>query len=158
MLMFDQENCKAGLSISDMARQCGLSRSRFYQLIGSAFPHPIYDVATRRPFYPEELQQVCLEVRRRNCGINGKAILFYSPRQQIKAAVPRRAVKKTSAPVHDRHDGLLDGLRSLGLVTTTAVQMAKVIKELYPAGIDGVEQGEVLRALFLHLRAQGSAR
>jgi hypothetical protein len=69
--MTDQDNRKAGVSISCMASQCGLSRSRFDQLIGTAFPYPIYDVATRRPFYPPDLQEQCLEVRRRNFGING---------------------------------------------------------------------------------------
>lgn len=156
--MTEHNNQKAGLSISEMARQCGLSRSRFHQLIGTAFPPPIYDVATRRPFYTEELQQVCLEVRRRNFGINGKAILFYSPRQQIKPAVPRRAIRKGAAPVNNQHDDLLDGLRSLGVVSITSAQLVVAIKELYPAGINGVAQGEVLRTLFLHLRAQGSAR
>ena len=27
-------------------------------------------------------KQVCLEVRRRNCGVDGRPILFYAPRQQ----------------------------------------------------------------------------
>ena len=145
---------KAGLSVSDMARQCGLSRSRFHQLIGSAFPYPIYDVATRRPFYPEELQQVCLAVRKRNFGVDGKAILFYTPRQQIRATTPRRSMKKAVAPANAQHDDLLDGLRALGLVTTTAAQVAAVVKELYPNGVDGMDQGEVLRSLFLHVRAR----
>jgi len=147
------------LSVSEMARAVSLSRARLYQLvIGGGFPPPIYDVATRRPFYNEELQQVCLEVRRRNFGINGKAILFYSPRQQIKPTAARRSVKRAATPVNNQHDDLLDGLRGLGLVTITAAQVAAVIKEIYPAGVKDVNQGEVLRALFLHVRAQGSSR
>ena len=63
-----------------MARMVGLSRSRFHQLIGTTFPWPLYSVSTRRPFYDEELQKCCLEVRRRNCGIDGKPVLFYSRR------------------------------------------------------------------------------
>lgn len=51
---------KAAVSVSEMARMMGLSRSRFYQLIGSALPFPIYDVATRRPIYDQQLQQTCL--------------------------------------------------------------------------------------------------
>jgi hypothetical protein len=42
---------KAAVSMTEMARMCDLSRQRFYQLIGRAFPYPLYDVATRRPFY-----------------------------------------------------------------------------------------------------------
>jgi hypothetical protein len=72
---------KTAVSISEMARIVGLSRQRFHQLIqAGVFPAPLYDIATRRPFYNEEMQQTCLEVRRRNCGINGKAVLFYSRR------------------------------------------------------------------------------
>lgn len=156
--MTEHDNLKAGLSISDMARQCGLSRSRFHQLIGTAFPYPVYDVATRRPFYPPELQEICLEVRRRNFGVDGEAILFYSPRQQIRSTAPRRPTKKAAVPANNQHDDLVDGLRSLGLVAVTPSQVAAAIKELYPAGVNGVGQGEVLRAVFLHVRAQGSAR
>ncbi len=46
--MFDQ--FKAAVTISEMARMCSLSRARFYQLIGSAFPFPVYSVSTHRPF------------------------------------------------------------------------------------------------------------
>lgn len=155
--MADHDNPKAGLSVSDMARRCGLSRSRFHQLIGTAFPFPIYDVASRRPFYPPDLQGVCLEVRRRNFGVDGRAILFYSPRQQIKTHVPKRATKK-AAPANNQHDDLLEGLRSLGLATITPTQVAAAIKEIYPVGVNGTDQGELLRAVFLHFRAQGSAR
>jgi hypothetical protein len=156
--MIENDNAKAGVSISCMAAQCGLSRSRFHQLIGTAFPHPVYDVATRRPFYPPDLQAQCLEVRRRNFGINGKAIIFYSPRQRIRASAPRRSMKKAAAPANNQHDDLLDGLRALGLVAVTAAQVGAALKEIYPDGVNGVEQGEVLRALFLHVRAQGCAR
>ncbi len=156
--MTDHDNHKAGVSITDMARMVGLSRARFYQLMGSTFPWPLYDVATRRPFYTEELQQICLEVRRRNCGIDCRPVLFYAPRQHIGSTAPRRSVKKAAASANDQHDDLLNGLRALGLVTITAAQVAAAIKELYPAGVNGVNQGEVLRAVFLHVRAQGSAR
>ena len=45
------EATKSIVSISDMARMVGLSRARFYQLVGTTFPFPVYDVATHRPFY-----------------------------------------------------------------------------------------------------------
>ena len=88
---------KQAVTVSEMARMCGLSRARFYQLIGTAFPYPVYSVSTRRPFFDQELQKVCLEVRRRNCGIDGKPILFYSrrldlpaPKKQIRPCGPLR--------------------------------------------------------------------
>ena len=70
---------KAAVTVSEMARMVGLSRARFYQLVeAGVFPTPVYCVSTRRPMYVEELQEVCLTVRRRNCGVNGKPVLFYA--------------------------------------------------------------------------------
>jgi len=143
------------VSVSEMARQCGLSRSRFYQLVGTAFPFPVYDITSHRPCYTEELQQVCLDVRRHNCGIDGKAVMFYC-RRGADALTPKRSRKLKAAGCDGKHANLLDGLRSLGLTTVTALQVASVIKELYPSGTMGVEQGEVLRAVFLHIKRQNS--
>lgn len=72
---------KVAVSVAEMARMVGLSRARFYQLIqAGVFPAPERHAETGRPFYGEEAQRTCLEVRRRNCGVNGKLVLFYSRR------------------------------------------------------------------------------
>ena len=90
---------------------CGLSRQRFAQLVkAGVFPPPLYDVATRRPFYSEDMQQVCLEVRRRNFGINGKAVLFYARRTCPTATAP----KVPKAEKTNVHPEILDGLKALG--------------------------------------------
>ena len=34
---------KSAVTVSEMARMVGLSRARFYQLIGTAFPYPLYN-------------------------------------------------------------------------------------------------------------------
>src|SRR5207344_1180857 len=104
---------KAAVTVAEMSRMVGLSRARFYQLIGSAFPHPVYDVATKRPFYSEEAQKVCLEVRRRNCGIDGKPILFYAKR--LPVAPLKRMLKSENKSSH-----LVDGLQSLGMNATAS--------------------------------------
>src|SRR6478736_5302516 len=91
-----QIQTRAAVTVAEMARMVGLSRARFYQLIGTAFPHPLYDVATRRPVYTEEFQLTCLEVRRRNCGIDGKAILFYVRRPGTTLSAPKVRRKPTS--------------------------------------------------------------
>ncbi len=69
---------KQAVSVAEMAAMVSLSTSRFRQLIGTAFPKPLRDEATNRPYYDQELQEVCLSVRKRNFGIDGKAILFYA--------------------------------------------------------------------------------
>ncbi len=150
--MNENEVTKTVVSVTDMARMVGLSRARFYQLIrAGTFPEPDREPATGRPCYGEEKQRQCLEVRRRNCGINGEPILFYSRRL---GAGPRK--QKPPKPVLRAKRGdvmaLVEGLNALGHVTATAAQVQQVIEELYPNGTEGLDQGEVLRAVFLHLR------
>ena len=146
---------KAAVSVAEMARMVALSRQRFYQLIGSTFPHPVYDVATKRPFYTEELQAICLQVRLRNFGIDGRPVLFYARRNVIAPKRTSRPQPKVSRAKVDDHAALLDGLLALGLLTATSVQVGAAVEELYPSGVNGTDQGELLRSVFLHLRAQG---
>jgi len=146
---------KAVVTVAEMARMVGLSRARFYQLVGTGvFPRPEYHPQTKRPFYPEALQQQCLEVRRRNCGVNGQPVLFYArghrpapPTKPLRSAKPK---PKTDAP----HADLIDGLKSLGLGSVTADQVGAALKVLYPSGAEGVAEGDVMRAVFLHLKRQ----
>jgi hypothetical protein len=144
------DQLKSALSVKDMAGLCGLSRQRFAQLVkAGVFPAPLYDVATRRPFYPEDAQRTCLEVRRRNFGINGKAVLFYSRR--VGPALTRPKPVKS-----DQYPEIIDGLRALGLATVTSAQVAEAVKAAFPAGTDSIDQAEVVRAVFMHLRRKFS--
>jgi hypothetical protein len=148
---------KAGVSVSEMARRVGLSRQRFHQLVQCrVFPEPQRDEASGRPYYDEPTQQQCLEVRRRNCGINGQIVLFYTRRFPAMPAKPKTTKPKLEAPGKDV-SALVDGLNALGLVTATAAQVQRVTEELYPQGTAGIDQGEVLRAVFLHLKRQNTA-
>lgn len=143
---------KSVVSVAEMARMVGLSRQRFYQLLGCTFPYPLYDVATKRPFYTEEMQQVCLEVRKRNCGINGAPILFYCgypPKDRKPKAKPKRPAKTR------QYVDLIDGLHALGLAVAEQ-QVVSAVKQLFPGGIDGKDDAEVLREVFLFLKRQDS--
>jgi hypothetical protein len=148
-----QEKTKVVVTIAEMARMLGLSRARFYQLIGTAFPYPIYDVRSRRPFYAEDQQRVCLEVRRRNCGIDGKAILFYARRGGAPSAPARKSIKQKSK-LNKEHLAIIEAVRALGLVGATAVQVGSAIKILFPRGVESADQGEVIRGVFVHLQRQ----
>jgi hypothetical protein len=147
------EQFKAAVSVSEMARMVGLSRARFYQLVGSAFPFPVHDVRTRRPIYVEELQRTCLEIRRRGLGFDGQPIIFntkrHGPSQQSKPRKPPEQV-----PPGGRHNPLLNSLRALGLTTIKEEQVEAAMKAVFPNGANGVEQGQIIRALFLHIREQ----
>ena len=147
---------KETVSVAEMARMVGLSRARFYQLIGSAFPFPLYQVATRRPFFNAEQQQVCLEVRRKNCGIDGKPIMFYARRggETLPRAKNRRPTvqKKTTEPLA----GLLESVHALGLTTATLADVSRAVKELFSNGWNSVPEAEVIRSVFIHLKRQNS--
>jgi hypothetical protein len=144
---------KAVVSVAQMARMVGLSRQRFYQLLGSCFPYPLYHVTTRRPFYPADLQQVCLEVRKRNCGIDGKPVLFYCTGHRPTAQKPvgRRKPRAKSK----KYAGLIEGLTALGLFVSQN-QVVEAVNRVFPDGVDCKDQGEVLKAVFLHLKRQDS--
>lgn len=145
---------KFAVSIASMAKMVGLSRARFYQLMESGvFPRPERHAETGRPFYSEEQQKVVLEVRRRNCGINGQAVLFYARRLPTgpTPTKPQR-VKPKPMPKVEPHADLLAALQALGLTGVTSLQVTKAVEESFPNGLVGVDEGEVVRAVFLRLK------
>jgi len=146
---------KKAVTVTEMAKMVKLTRARFYQLVGSTFPFPIYDLATKRPYYPPELQEACLEVRRRNQGIDGKPILFHRRGRETAPANPKPSRKKTS-PDDNRHQDLLAGLKSLGMAGVTAVQVEAALKELHVSDLEK-DQGSMLRAVFLHLKRRDTS-
>ena len=164
--MSAQKQTKAVVTVAEMARMVGLSRARFYQLIGTAFPHPQYDVTTKRPLYVEQQQEVCLEVRRRNCGVDGKPILFYARR--IGAGAPRASATASttasastpaprSRPMKPPEDPVVASIKALGLTSVTAAEVRAAVKETYSSGVNGIDQGEVVRAVFLRLKRRNPA-
>jgi hypothetical protein len=147
------EETKAIVTVSEMARMVSLSRARFYQLQKAGiFPPPERDAETGRPFYTEALQKVCLEVRRRNCGANGEAILFYARRVPLTPPTSKPRKQKTTTPKAEQHPELIEALQALGLAGVTAAQVSAALKELYSQGTAGVDHAEVVRAVCLHLR------
>jgi len=146
------------VSVSEMARRCGLSRARFYQLQKAGiFPSPVYMLSNRRPIYDQLLQEVCLEVRRKNCGINGKPILFYARRHHLVPATSKPTKAKAKRPKANQHKELIGALQALGLVNVTPAQIEEAVKELYPGGSKSTDQAEIIRAVFLHIRRKNSA-
>lgn len=154
--MSDDIVSKMAVSVSEMARSVGLSRARFYQLIRrGTFPPPDKEAVTGRPCYFEEGQRQVMDVRRRNCGIDGKPILFYARRRDFGAS--KRPSKPKLESKSKDVSALIDGLNALGLTTATAAQVQSVIEQLYPGGTGGMDQGEVLKAVFLEIRRRNSS-
>lgn len=150
------DELRTAVTVSEMARMVRLSRARFYELVrAGVFPAPLYEKG--RPVYTEELQAVCLEVRRRNRGVNGEPVLFYA-RRAAAPATPKKRPITAPAPMSKDIGGLLEGLNALGLTTATAAQVEEVTKQLYPDGTVGLDRAEVLRTVFLELRRRHSGR
>lgn len=150
--MNDDIPLKMAVTVADMARMVGLSRARFYQLMKEGvFPAPKMNEAKKRPFYDQEAQKVCLEVRRKNCGVNGQVVLFYARRQQIAPSKKRAK----AGPKQHHHAELVEAMKSLGLVTTPA-EVGEAVAELFGGRTSGKDEGEVIRAIFLHLKRRNS--
>ena len=147
------DKIKPVVSQSSMAKLVGLSRQRFHQLMKQGvFVPPVYDIHTRRPHYTEEMQNVCLAVREKNIGVNGKVVLFYARRPD--SPVPKKQIstgRSTPSKKTPQHSGLIDGLRGLGLTTVTENDVAAALQKLYPTGTTEVGEAELLRTVFVHL-------
>jgi hypothetical protein len=152
---------KAAVCIKEMAALVGLSRQRFMQLVkAGVFPAPLRDQPSGRPYYTDEMQATCLEVRRRNCGINGRVVMFYARRaagstttrqtRPLRPVVPKPAAS-------DRDTDITEGLHGLGLLSATTAQVANAVTDLFPQGMQVEDAGHVIRAIFLHLRGKNPA-
>lgn len=157
--MSDQNPSQSYLSCAAVARRLGLSRQRFWQLRKEGvFPEPQVDSETGRPFYTEEQLELCMDLRKRNFGINGKIVLFYSARSTSSLPAAPRKRKPKCKETKGRHQELIDSLKSLGAIGVTDEQVGSAISELFPNGKDNVNQGELVRAVFLFIQRKNSSK
>ena len=157
---------KAIVTVAQMARMCGLSRSRFYMLVKDGImPQPSRNPETQRPFYSREQQEQCLLVRQTNCGVNGRPVFFYGHRLAT-APVSASPVKKRAGQPHAKAsraapsdliiEELRHGLEQLGLADVPAEKVRRVLAETHPDGHKGVLTATLLMAVFQRLRRQDS--
>ena len=144
MEISSNDNLQAVCTVSELAKKLDLSRARFYQLQKTGvFPAPIYCVRTKRPFYPLDLQQQCVDIRTTGIGCNGQPIIFYSSHKSKS--------RKSQNQSDSKYQELVTALREMGLdVTRDAIR--KAVKALYSEGlakgpIDGTVIGKVFRYL-----------
>jgi hypothetical protein len=156
---------KAAVSVSEMARMCGLSRSHFNFLIRTGvMPQPVYNLSNRRPLFDREHQEMCLRVKETNTGIDGRYVVFYARRRVTQPPAPspsgRRASRRQqeASGAQGNYADLVDGLRALGLAEVTAADLDVAVRACFPAGYAGSDEGEVLRTLWRHLRRPEAVR
>ena len=143
--MSSDNDLEAICSVTELAGKLGLSRSRFYQLQKTGvFPMPVYCIRTKRPFYPLELQQKCLEIRKTGIGLNGQPVLFNTSRRT-----------KSDNPGNQSDHGyeeLAGVLRGMGL-NLTRNRVKDAVDALYPEGLAEHLVGDsIIRDLFRYLR------
>lgn len=156
--MSDKEQSHSYLSCAEVARRLGLSRQRFWQLRKEGvFPQPQHDEETGRPYYTDEQFDICADLRKRNVGLNGRVVLFYSARSSIPSSTrkKRKGEKKSNAP--NKHQSIINALGALGLPGIIDGQVESALKRLFPTGTAEVEHGEIVRAVFLHIQRQHSS-
>lgn len=144
---------RAAVSVSQMARMLGLSRSRFYELMTKGvFLTPIYSVTTKQAFFTREMQQCNLQVRVEQIGINGEFVLFQERRPTPQGEQPARSSRRREGRVAT----LVQGLKSLGLETVDAASVERALAACYPNGTDENDETTILRTIFRHLRRTGT--
>ena len=79
-------------------------------------------------------------------------ILFYARRHPLPARPKPLPKPKPSKP---QHGHLVATLGELGL-TVNHEQISDALRVVFPSGTDGIDSGEVIRRLFLHLKRQDS--
>lgn len=140
---------KAVYSVVEVAALCLLSKSQFHVHIRSkVFPPPIQSESCKRPYYTHELACKCVEIRRTGIGFSGQIVLF-----NRKSKKTTSSEKAASPPAPVAPPEIVEAVRSLGLSVTTDV-VAAAIEQLFPSGLAGLDQGDVIRKLFLHLQSK----
>jgi len=143
---------RAAVSVTQMARMVGLSRGHFYALVKKGvFASPIYSIATRRPFFPRESQELNLQVRAEQMGVNGEYVLFQ------ERHTPAQPSARTARRGNGRASALVQPLKSLGLDGVDASAVERALTECFPSGTEGTDDATILRTLFRHLRRSGTA-
>ena len=141
------------VTVQRMAELCQLSRSRFYDLVeAGVFPQPDQHPSSKRPMYDRRLQDRCLEIRRTGIGANGIPVLFNRKSKKTDTA-KLKADRPAKGEPNPAIEFLLDALKGLGLTPAPQVVM-EAIAALYPTGIAGQDQGDVIRKTFLYLQGK----
>jgi hypothetical protein len=133
-----------------MADLCQLSRSRFYDLVATGvFPKPALHPSSKRPMYDRALIEKCLEIKESGIGANGLPVLFN--RKPSRAG--QKLLRKPAQDKPPAHADLLAALKGLGL-SSTAQAVQEALAVLYPNGHAGLDHGDVVRKVFLHLQGK----
>ena len=142
--MLSNNDFKAVCSVTALAKDLDMSRVRFYQLQNAGvFPEPVYCIRTKRPFYPLDLQQQCIEIRKTGIGHNGLPIIFYQKRKD-KPIKPQNQLNAD-------YKQLTHTLRQFGLKITVS-EVKNAVNTLYPQGTADNDGGAIIKEVFRYFQ------
>lgn len=151
------QNIPAVISMSAMAKLLNISRSRLYQLIDEdIILRPAYLLCSRKPMYTNEMATKNLEVKRNNTGINGKIVMFYSARKVVQSINNIKPIRQKAAPKDNQYTDLIEQLKNLGLEDISQANIVAAISELFPTGVNNINEDEILTSVFRHIKRQNS--
>lgn len=139
---------KAAITVSRQCSLLGMSRSQFYWHVKRGTFHAPLRLSNGRPYFNASQVEDNLKARELGIGVNGEYVLFYE--RTDEAPKPR----ETTAPKTD-HTELIDSLQALGLTSLTTKQVAEAVAACYPKGTCNVDENDILRTVFRHLKRAG---
>jgi predicted DNA-binding transcriptional regulator AlpA len=145
---------KAAITVSEMCSLLGMSRTQFYEHVRRGTFHEPKRLANGRPFFIAAQVEDNLRAKELGIGVNGEYVLFYNRTTRIADTSNQAHAVRPTAKID--HSDLLSGLRQLGL-NPTAQQVDDAVSVVYPKGIAGIDETDVLRAIFRHLKRSGAA-
>ena len=152
-MMGDCDDNTRYYTVKEVCEAIGLSKSRFYQLLGTTFPWSAYLVTNHRPVFTEEQFQQCLVARRTNQGIDGNPVMFYSKRLPGPRGQSVPTKKPSKAAIPRRHAHVIEALDQLGLPGIRQQDIDSALKQLSINGSDA-DSGQVIAQLFRFFKAK----
>lgn len=146
--MPEETRIKAATSVAEMCRLLGMSRSQFYLHVKRGTFHEPQRLGNGRPFFTASQVEDNLKARELGVGVDGQYVLFYDRKSKGESET---AEDKPKADI----SGLVQGLKSLGLVVTTE-QAEAAVEACYPKGTGNADETNILRTVFRHLKRAGS--
>lgn len=146
--MPDEIRIKGATSVAEMCRLLGMSRSQFYLHVKRGTFHEPMRLSNGRPFFTASQVEDNLKARELGVGVDGQYVLFYERK-------PKDEIKVNEDKPKTNISALVQGLKSLGLSVSTE-QAEAAVEACYPKGSAGIEETDILRTVFRHLKHSGS--
>ena len=148
------QTIKAAVSVSEMAELCEVSRSRWYELVDAGvFPAPVVILPIKRPVYDRSLIEKCLQIKETGISLGGWPVVWNRKRKKTSLTKQKATPPAKGQTADPLIEPIFDAVKALGL-TATLQAVTDAVAANYPTGIEGQNQGDVIRKTFLYLQGK----